>query len=278
MNSNLLENYKGVIKVNDKIDKDDERFFYKELPISEAAVNEINALVQCASNHVVTLQEVIQTSTICYTLVFLNEGTPLSLYLCNGLPLHKASTYFLNIVSAISHLHNEIGFCHRDIKPANIILKDKNEAVIKMCDFGYACPNTSQLSGAVGSPGFFAPEMFLSNSYDGNLADIWSLGCTFLEIIIGETKFEKHWLQIGPFTNISNIEKSRFQLLMLRALKSLKDLGRRGAFSDDISSIFRLCICMQPDRRVCSKELKQMILDFKTTEETIQSNGERKGT
>lgn len=33
-----------------------------------------------------------------------------------------------------------------------------------------------------GSPGFFAPEMLLDESYDGFKADVWSIGCILLEV------------------------------------------------------------------------------------------------
>ena len=59
-----------------------------------------------------------------------------------------------------------------------------------LSDFGYACrcddQDESQLEGAVGSPGFFAPEMFLSkNGYNGRLVDVWSMGVILVEMMLG---------------------------------------------------------------------------------------------
>lgn len=57
---------------------------------------------------------------------------------------------------------------------------------MKLIDFGLCTRAvTSQdhmLRDFCGSPGFFAPEILLSECYDGMKADVWSLGCILLEV------------------------------------------------------------------------------------------------
>ena len=50
------------------------------------------------------------------------------------LPIKLARFYSIQIVKALSHIHNS-GFCHRDIKLENILLDENFN--IKICDFGF---------------------------------------------------------------------------------------------------------------------------------------------
>ncbi|XP_050378695.1 mitogen-activated protein kinase kinase kinase YODA [Argentina anserina] len=90
-------------------------------------------------------------------------------------------SYTQQILSGLSYLHTK-NTLHRDIKGANILV-DPNGRV-KLADFGMAkhisghsCPLSFK-----GSPYWMAPEV-IKNSSGCNLAvDIWSLGCTVLEM------------------------------------------------------------------------------------------------
>ena len=67
--------------------------------------------------------------------------------------------------------------------------------IIKLCDFGL-CADISgghELTDFVGSPGFFAPELFCEASYRGDLADAWSLGSVVLECVLGHRAFDDLW-------------------------------------------------------------------------------------
>ncbi|KAE8710788.1 Mitogen-activated protein kinase kinase kinase YODA [Hibiscus syriacus] len=89
--------------------------------------------------------------------------------------------YTQQILSGLAYLHAK-NTVHRDIKGANILV-DPNGRV-KLADFGMAkhitgssCPLSFK-----GSPYWMAPEV-IKNSNGCNLAvDIWSLGCTVLEM------------------------------------------------------------------------------------------------
>ncbi|XP_022760229.1 mitogen-activated protein kinase kinase kinase YODA-like [Durio zibethinus] len=89
--------------------------------------------------------------------------------------------YTQQILSGLAYLHAK-NTVHRDIKGANILV-DPNRRV-KLVDFGMAkhitgssCPLSLK-----GSPYWMAPEV-IKNSNGYNLAvDIWSLGCTVLEM------------------------------------------------------------------------------------------------
>lgn len=90
-------------------------------------------------------------------------------------------SYTQQILSGLAFLHAK-NTIHRDIKGANILV-DPNGRV-KLADFGMAKHITGQSCplSFKGSPYWMAPEV-IKNTSGSNLAvDIWSLGCTVLEM------------------------------------------------------------------------------------------------
>ena len=89
------------------------------------------------------------------------------------------------MLSALDYLHSEKDTCHRDLKLENILI-DQN-VNFKILDFGLSCKgNVTNVSGAVGSPNYVAPEILQSKNYDGTKADIFSLGVLLFIIVIGK--------------------------------------------------------------------------------------------
>nr|GEW64470.1 mitogen-activated protein kinase kinase kinase YODA-like [Tanacetum cinerariifolium] len=90
-------------------------------------------------------------------------------------------SYTRQILSGLAYLHAK-NTVHRDIKGANILV-DPNGRV-KVADFGMAKHISAQTCplSFKGSPYWMAPEI-ITNTIGSNLAvDIWSLGCTVLEM------------------------------------------------------------------------------------------------
>ncbi|XP_010662702.1 mitogen-activated protein kinase kinase kinase YODA isoform X1 [Vitis vinifera] len=94
-------------------------------------------------------------------------------------------SYTQQILSGLAYLHAK-NTVHRDIKGANILVDPSGR--VKLADFGMAKHITGQSCplSFKGSPYWMAPELFaqvIRNSNGCNLAvDIWSLGCTVLEM------------------------------------------------------------------------------------------------
>nr|GEW05097.1 mitogen-activated protein kinase kinase kinase YODA-like [Tanacetum cinerariifolium] len=101
-------------------------------------------------------------------------------------------SYTSQILSGLAYLHDK-NTVHRDIKGANILV-DPNGRV-KLADFGMAkhvsgpsCPLSFK-----GSPYWMAPEVINNNSKGCNLAvDIWSLGCTVLEMATAKPPWSQY--------------------------------------------------------------------------------------
>jgi len=90
------------------------------------------------------------------------------------------------VMEAFKHMH-DMGFCHHDFKPENVSY-DHTTHRIKILDFGLAQPCNSDPE-YMGSPLYMAPEVHLRKPYDPFLADMWSIGISFYEILTGDTPF-----------------------------------------------------------------------------------------
>ncbi|KAK6155678.1 hypothetical protein DH2020_009926 [Rehmannia glutinosa] len=100
-------------------------------------------------------------------------------------------SYTQQILSGLAYLHAK-NTVHRDIKGANILV-DPNGRV-KLADFGMAKHITGQSCplSFKGSPYWMAPEV-ISNSNGCSLAvDIWSLGCTVLEMATSKPPWSQY--------------------------------------------------------------------------------------
>ncbi|CAJ1032121.1 putative Protein tyrosine kinase/Protein kinase domain containing protein [Leishmania shawi] len=96
--------------------------------------------------------------------------------------------YTFQILKGLQYLHDK-GVVHRDIKGENILID--GYGVAKLADFGCSkslanIANASQegCGTLVGSPFWMAPEVIRSEAY-GTKADIWSVGCTVVEMLNG---------------------------------------------------------------------------------------------
>jgi eukaryotic-like serine/threonine-protein kinase len=92
------------------------------------------------------------------------------------------------------------GLVHRDIKPANIHVGRLGLVCdfVKVLDFGLVKPIAdrsleqtlaTQAGLVVGTPGYMAPEMVLSDTVDGR-ADLYALGCVAYYLLTGQQVFD----------------------------------------------------------------------------------------
>jgi serine/threonine protein kinase len=93
------------------------------------------------------------------------------------------------------------GIAHRDIKPSNLILVGKSLdeiPLIKIVDFGLARVGEdlagdvklTRVGKTVGTWAYMAPEQTLDSARADSRSDIFSLGCTFFQMITGELPFQ----------------------------------------------------------------------------------------
>ena len=89
------------------------------------------------------------------------------------------------------HAHDVV---HRDIKGANVLV-DCN-GICKLADFGgakkiYSAANKEQYTSLRGTPYWMAPEVIKQTGH-GRKADIWSVGCTVIEMATGKPPWSQY--------------------------------------------------------------------------------------
>uniref|UniRef100_F6W1N5 non-specific serine/threonine protein kinase n=1 Tax=Ornithorhynchus anatinus TaxID=9258 RepID=F6W1N5_ORNAN len=111
---------------------------------------------------------------------------------CPGLEEEEARRLFRQLVSAVAHCHST-GIVHRDLKCENILLDECG--FLKLTDFGFASRSArknSLLSTFCGSVAYTAPEILMSKKYNGERADLWSLGVILYAMVTGKLPFKEH--------------------------------------------------------------------------------------
>ena len=93
---------------------------------------------------------------------------------------------------ALSEAH-EKQIAHRDIKPANLLLDNRRDGGIYLCDFGLGrdldVATREQMRDGAGTPMYMAPERLLMFAADEIKCDIYSMGVTLFEALLLEKPF-----------------------------------------------------------------------------------------
>ncbi|KAK3144721.1 hypothetical protein QOZ80_4AG0316930 [Eleusine coracana subsp. coracana] len=146
--------------------------------------------------------------------------------------------YTGQILAGLASLHGR-NTVHRDIKGANILVGPNGE--VKLADFGMAkhISSFAEIRSFKGSPYWMAPEVIM-NSKGYNLAvDIWSLGCTIIEMATARPP----WHQYEGVAAIFKIANSK-------DIPEIPD-----SFSEEGKSFLQLCLKRDPASRASAAQL-----------------------
>jgi serine/threonine protein kinase len=114
------------------------------------------------------------------------------------------SNYTRQLLLGLEYLHGR-KIVHRDVKGGNILVT--RDGTIKVADFGASKINqgatiTDGMKSLRGSVFWMAPEVIKQTGY-GRRADVWSLGCTVIEMLTGA----------NPWPGIDNQLTAMFQIV-----------------------------------------------------------------
>lgn len=169
----------------------------KQVRLSDMPKTELNVIMQEIDllknlNHpnIVKYHGFVKTADSLYIILeYCEQGSLHSICKNFGkFPENLVGLYIAQVLQGLLFLHEQ-GVIHRDIKGANILTT--KEGLVKLADFGVATKQQGLAEGSVvGTPYWMAPEV-IELSGATTASDIWSLGCTVIELLDGKPPYHK---------------------------------------------------------------------------------------
>eukprot|EP00257_Ricinus_communis_P017032 XP_015575371.1 mitogen-activated protein kinase kinase kinase 3 [Ricinus communis] len=147
-------------------------------------------------------------------------------------------SYTKQILCGLAYLHRR-NTVHRDIKGANILVDPNGD--IKLVDFGMAkhIKSVSSMLSFKGSPYWMAPEVITNTSSCSLAVDIWSLGCTILEMATSKPPWSKYEGVAAIFKIANGVDYPEIP----------------SHLSEDAESFVKLCLQRDPCTRPTTAQL-----------------------
>uniref|UniRef100_A0A7N0V6Y0 mitogen-activated protein kinase kinase kinase n=1 Tax=Kalanchoe fedtschenkoi TaxID=63787 RepID=A0A7N0V6Y0_KALFE len=151
--------------------------------------------------------------------------------------------YTKQLLLGLTYLHKN-GIMHRDIKGANILVDNKGR--IKLADFGASkkVVELATMTGAKsmkGTPYWMAPEVIVQTGHSFS-ADIWSVGCTVIEMATGKPPWSQQYQEVAALFHIGTT-------------KSHPPIPEH--LSSEAKDFLLRCLQKEPDLRASAAELLQ---------------------
>ncbi len=184
----------------------------QQAPVLKSLQRELALMeLQPRHAHVVAYFGSVQEDDVTNLFMELVVGSCLSEYLTtHGPPAPSTLRCFAKqILAALVYLHG-LGVIHRDVKCANVLMEAATNR-LKLCDYGVSILRNSSCAAASamssqGTPAFIAPEV-IRGEPSGRRADVWSFGCTMIEMGNGHAPWAE--LALGPFQLMYYIAENR---------------------------------------------------------------------
>ncbi|XP_020617262.1 testis-specific serine/threonine-protein kinase 3-like [Orbicella faveolata] len=191
--------------------------------------------------HIIRLYEVLDTGDRVFVVMDIATGGDLLDYIkTKGFVKENLSRrVFTQMLQAVKHCH-ENGVVHRDLKCENILLDDR--ANVKITDFGFSKQfNKSEFCKTFcGSAAYAAYEILKGIPYDGEKADVWSMGVVLYTMVTGRMPFDDSDMKVllGQITRGVSFSKPKQQI------------------SDDCKDLIRRMLNLDFTKRISIEDIK----------------------
>ncbi len=157
--------------------------------------NEAKIIASLDHENICRIYDIEEQYKTLFIIMEYVQGKPLEERMKAGtgaLSSEEVVNLLVGICKGLDYAHGR-GLIHRDINPKNIILGER-ERVVKIVDFGLACPMIRENFETVGTIHYAAPEQLDGLSIDQR-TDIYALGIMAYEMVTGEKPFRKEKLE-----------------------------------------------------------------------------------
>ncbi|MFO1020570.1 MAG: serine/threonine-protein kinase [Planctomycetales bacterium] len=164
--------------------------------------SEAEKVAQLRHENIVSIYDTGDVQGYSYMAMEYIEGTDVQklLDVRKRIPIRRSLDIVKQVTRALAHA-NAISIVHRDIKPANLLIK--RDGTVKLTDMGLArTMDDSPESGitragtTVGTIDYMSPEQARDSKSADTRSDIYSLGCTWYQMLAGEPPYPE-----GSLTN-----------------------------------------------------------------------------
>jgi len=149
--------------------------------------NEAKTIATFNHNNIIKIYDIEKQYRTLFIIMEYLEGESLQEVFerLKNVPERLAADYIMQTLSGLDYAHG-LGIIHRDINTVNIFVQ--RNGVVKVVDFGLACPIGVDDFLEEGTVYYAAPEQIEGDNVDQR-CDIFSLGITAYEIITGQKPF-----------------------------------------------------------------------------------------
>ncbi|KAF7332645.1 STE/STE7/MEK1 protein kinase [Mycena kentingensis (nom. inval.)] len=150
---------------------------------------ELQIMHDCDSPYIVSsFGAYLSEPNICLCMEYMDKGSFDAIYKRVGpIDVKVVGKVAVAVLEGQRYLYDEHRIIHRDIKPSNILCNSQGD--IKLCDFGVSGELINSIANTfVGTSIYMSPERIQGATYSVK-SDIWSLGITLIELIVGQFPF-----------------------------------------------------------------------------------------
>jgi serine/threonine-protein kinase len=163
---------------------------------------EAQAAAQLRHDHIVAVYDSNEADGYLYIAMEYVEGHDLHEMIAKRgtIPVKRSIEIIKQVASALQHAH-EHKIVHRDIKPSNLLIR--NDKAVKLTDLGLARSvddtietGITRAGTTVGTVDYMSPEQARNSKAADIRSDIYSLGCTWFQMLTGHPPYPE-----GSLTN-----------------------------------------------------------------------------